>query len=142
MAKKTAAQRLMSQVGIFPLAPAKLIRAGAYLNAVSSVIFGVDIYEPSTGAWKTNAQLRAGERTNLFKRYGPGGAGVNDTFQERVRVIGNAWMNQGLSTITSVKGFQRTVAPVVITEIVYNVAKGTKVNNMIPPAIRKFVKVY
>lgn len=142
MARKTPGQRLIKEIGIFPFAPARLMRSGGFFNAAASIFGGRDLDNnfQGSGTRSTQEARRAGARGDVVALWRQPASSV--PFAEKVADTFKMWIDHSISTVTSVQGFQRTAAPAIVGEIIFQGAKALKANKLVPAAARPFVRVY
>jgi len=140
MGKHGAGRNIMRNFGIFPVAPARFMRAAGYMNAVSSIFLGKDIENGFTGSGvnANPASVAIGEQRIDV----PGiWLDTSTTWGFKTRATYLTWVEHLKSTV-SPDGFKRTVVPAAVGEAVYQGARALKANQLVPAGMRKIVRIY
>jgi len=153
-ARKSNGSKMAAGLGIWPLAPAKLGRNIGWANSFSSALLGKDFSNGFSGNPSFSDTIKAAteggnDRVDWVKRtFGTnpnGGLGYwaeGTTLGTKLSFISTAVQANVKGSFTSQNGLKRTFMPAIIGEGVYQGAKALKANQVVPPALRKYIKVY
>jgi len=139
--KKNLAQRTVQGLGIFPFAPIRLMRNAGYMNYLTSTYLGRDFNNGFKGQASINeADLKSGKVRGDIVDLWTSEQTSDLTIGQKLRATGFAWMWHTQANFTTGAGARRAVAPAVAGEIQFQVAKGFKANQVLPPQVRKFIR--
>jgi len=136
--KKTQAAKILNAFGLAPLNLPKALAVWGRANAVSSVYLGKDAANGYFGSGTTSlAEMRDGGRRDVVTFLSD--PSIGGTMGQKIATLPQIWLAHAQSLLRR-RGFNRTVAPVIVTEIQFQAAKAFELNKFIPAPLRRFVR--